>query len=97
MLNWGNLCSEVWDGATQIKNLAINEGERHSIVVMVSGGMDSATLLGLAKYMEPEKIIGLSFDYGQRHDKEIPLSHPALGGRPKSSQESSCRTEFAST
>ena len=40
------------------------------IIVLLSGGMDSATLLWLAK-REFEKVWALSFDYGQRHRVEL--------------------------
>ncbi len=39
-------------------------------VVLLSGGMDSTTLLHLAK-RECEEVKALSFDYGQRHRKEL--------------------------
>ena len=41
-----------------------------SIVVLLSGGLDSSTVTGIAKKSEA-KIFGLSFDYGQRHKKEL--------------------------
>ena len=41
-----------------------------SIVVLLSGGLDSSTVSGIAKKSEA-KIFGLSFDYGQRHKKEL--------------------------
>ena len=41
-----------------------------SIVVLLSGGLDSSTVTGIAKQYEA-KIFGLSFDYGQRHKKEL--------------------------
>ena len=41
-----------------------------SIVVLLSGGLDSSTVTGIAKKSEA-KIFGLSFDYGQRHKKRI--------------------------
>lgn len=41
-------------------------------IVVLSGGMDSATVLGRVKRDYPNDIvIGLGFDYGQRHRKEI--------------------------
>ena len=40
------------------------------IVVLTSGGLDSATVAGLAKSYG-SRIFGLSFDYGQRHRKEL--------------------------
>ncbi len=41
-----------------------------STVVLLSGGLDSSTVIGLAKASKA-KIFGLSFDYGQRHKKEL--------------------------
>ena len=69
--NWGEDANQVYRVGSEIRSLSQHEGEAHSIVVVLSGGMDSATLLALAHYMKPEKMIGLTFDYGQRHDKEI--------------------------
>lgn len=41
-------------------------------LVLVSGGVDSTTCLGMAvKEYGQENVIGLSIFYGQRHDKEI--------------------------
>jgi len=39
-------------------------------VVLVSGGMDSAVCLGIAA-KNTERLVVLSFDYGQRHKKEL--------------------------
>ena len=44
-------------------------GEKRAIVLL-SGGLDSATVLAIAKD-EGYKIFVLTFDYGQRHDKEL--------------------------
>ncbi|WP_457640362.1 7-cyano-7-deazaguanine synthase QueC [Persephonella sp.] len=41
-----------------------------NIIVLVSGGMDSATLLWLAK-KEFKKVYAISFDYGQKHRIEL--------------------------
>lgn len=40
-------------------------------VVLLSGGLDSATVLGLAKAEEIEPIHTITFDYGQLHKKEV--------------------------
>lgn len=42
----------------------------HRAVVLLSGGMDSATALAITK-AEGFDVIALSFDYGQRHRKEV--------------------------
>jgi 7-cyano-7-deazaguanine synthase len=39
-------------------------------VVLLSGGLDSATVLGVAR-REGRQILALSFDYGQRHASEL--------------------------
>ncbi len=43
---------------------------KSSIIVLLSGGMDSAVLLWLSK-REFEKVYAISFDYGQRHKVEL--------------------------
>ena len=43
---------------------------KKSIVILISGGLDSSTVVGIAK-KEGAIINGLSFDYGQRHKKEL--------------------------
>ncbi|SNZ14102.1 7-cyano-7-deazaguanine synthase QueC [Hydrogenobacter hydrogenophilus] len=40
------------------------------VIVLLSGGMDSAVLLWLSK-KEFEKVYAISFDYGQRHKVEL--------------------------
>ena len=40
------------------------------VVVLLSGGLDSSTVTGIAKKSNA-RIFGLSFDYGQRHKKEL--------------------------
>ena len=44
--------------------------QNQSAVILLSGGLDSSTVTGLAKASKA-KIFGLSFDYGQRHKKEL--------------------------
>ena len=39
-------------------------------IVMVSGGLDSATVAAIAQN-EGYQVIALSFDYGQRHRSEL--------------------------
>src|SRR2546425_5527995 len=41
-----------------------------TVVVLLSGGMDSATALAMT-IKEGHDVIGLTFDYGQRHRKEV--------------------------
>ena len=43
------------------------------IVVVYSGGMDSFTLINLALYDE-HKVSAISFDYGQKHKKELSIA-----------------------
>ncbi len=45
-----------------------------SIVCVVSGGMDSVTLLHLAK-QQFDKVQALTVDYGQKHAREIEAAH----------------------
>ncbi len=44
--------------------------EQKRVIILASGGLDSSTVAGLARRSEA-KIYGLSFDYGQRHKKEL--------------------------
>lgn len=39
-------------------------------IVLISGGLDSATAAAIA-HSEGHELIGLSFDYGQRHKREL--------------------------
>ncbi len=40
-------------------------------IVLLSGGLDSATVLAIAHKEHNDKLLALSFDYGQRHSKEL--------------------------
>ena len=41
-------------------------------IALLSGGLDSATAAALAREAG-HRVIGLSFDYGQRHQRELGL------------------------
>lgn len=43
---------------------------QNTTIALLSGGLDSATAAGIAKEAG-QKVIGLSFDYGQRHRHEL--------------------------
>lgn len=47
---------------------------RKKAVVLLSGGLDSTTVLGIAHH-EGYELHTLSFDYGQRHQREIEAAH----------------------
>lgn len=55
-----------------MSNSLISNGVEHNkkAVVLLSGGLDSTTVLAIAK-AEKYKIYALSFCYGQRHDIEL--------------------------
>ena len=44
--------------------------KKKNVVISLSGGMDSSTLL-LRCLKEYENVIGISFDYGQKHKVEL--------------------------
>lgn len=48
----------------------MSEKAQKSAVVLLSGGLDSATVLALAR-AEGYRTIALSFRYGQRHQLEL--------------------------
>lgn len=43
-------------------------------IVLLSGGLDSSTVLGLA-VAESDAVLGIAFYYGQRHQNEIEAAH----------------------
>ena len=48
----------------------MSENERRKSVVIFSGGMDSAAMLRMTQ-MSTNDVFALTFDYGQRHKREI--------------------------
>ena len=49
--------------------------KRGKVVVPISGGMDSTVILYKAvEEFGPENVYGLSYDYGQRHKRELKLA-----------------------
>ena len=44
--------------------------EPRTAIALLSGGLDSATAAALA-IESGDRVIGLSFDYGQRHRREL--------------------------
>lgn len=62
---WGKDVENVWRSA----NIRLETACPDTLVIL-SGGMDSATTLALAKYMKPEKLHTITFDYGQKHSNE---------------------------
>jgi 7-cyano-7-deazaguanine synthase len=66
MINWGKHVKAVWEKAELHRS-----GNMPSILVVLSGGMDSATCLGLAKHASVGgKIHAITFEYGQKHSNE---------------------------
>ena len=68
MIDWGETALSVMSRIDDFKHK-----EPKNILVILSGGMDSATCLAIAKEvtMHGGKVEGITFDYGQQHDKEI--------------------------
>ena len=64
VIEWGNTANQV------LTTLAKRKKQKLNTVVILSGGMDSATCLALGKIVSG-KITAVSFNYGQQHDKEI--------------------------
>lgn len=55
-----------------------NNREKQKAVVLLSGGLDSATCMAIAKN-QGYQCFGLSFDYGQRHRSELAFAEKAAG------------------
>lgn len=51
-------------------NDTLSSGQRARAIVLLSGGLDSATCAAQA-IADGYQAVALSFDYGQRHDKEL--------------------------
>jgi 7-cyano-7-deazaguanine synthase len=70
-----NKSNKYWDFSTNDiksalkKPLSINMSKK-KVVIIYSGGMDSYTVLHVAK-QQGFDVHALSFDYGQRHNKEL--------------------------
>jgi len=64
--DWGRTSNEVLATRARLKEL----NEKPSTLVILSGGMDSATCLALAS-LTSSKVEAVSFHYGQRHSREI--------------------------
>ena len=58
----------------------MSSDEQKRAVILLSGGLDSATTLGIAA-REGYGCYALSFDYGQRHQREV----SAAAALPRSS------------
>lgn len=56
----------------------MSESTRPVSVVLVSGGIDSATTLAIA-HDRGERLFALSFDYGQRHRVELDAARAVVG------------------
>ena len=50
--------------------MAIDSQLLPTAIALLSGGLDSATAAALA-LEQGHRVIGLSFDYGQRHRREL--------------------------
>ena len=55
--------------------------EQKRAVVLLSGGLDSATALAIAQ-RESYEVYALSFDYGQRHAFELEAARRVARARP---------------
>lgn len=56
-------------------------------VVVVSGGMDSVTLAHYVRTYITEEVHGISFDYGQKHKKELGFAAKLLDVRPSDAEK----------
>lgn len=67
MFVWGKDVKSVYDFANKLKD---SKKQAEDTLVILSGGMDSATCLALALYMKPNKVHCITFKYGQKHTRE---------------------------
>jgi len=56
----------------------VDNNNEQKAVVLLSGGLDSATCMAIAK-SQGYQCFGLSFDYGQRHRSELDFAEKAAG------------------
>lgn len=56
----------------------MDNNNEQKAVVLLSGGLDSATCMAIAK-SQGYQCFGLSFDYGQRHRSELDFAEKAAG------------------
>lgn len=61
---WGKDVRAVREYANRVRQNPPN------ILVILSGGMDSATTLALAHDLKPDKLHAITFNYGQKHSNE---------------------------
>lgn len=64
MESWGKNVKDVYDHATKVMQ------DPPDTLVILSGGMDSATCLALARYTKPKRLATITFEYGQKHSNE---------------------------